>query len=235
MKPIIGITCGTLANPRTGLPHGKFQLNREYVDRVVAAGGAPVVIPPDSDPEAIAPLLDGLVIPGGEDLDPSLWGDSLHPEANLEYRGRTEVERRLVAALNPQAPILGICYGCQLMNVLCGGTLIQHLPDRLGDDRHRGDPIHTYQIDACSRLGGILGQSARGKSWHHQAIDRLGDGLQVVAWHEDGTIEAIESTTERWFIGVQWHPERTEVPETEKLFEAFMNAVRQSKMAESEL
>ncbi len=235
MKPVIGITCGTSENPRTGFRHGKFQLNREYVDRVVAAGGAPIVIPPGSDAETVAALLDGLIIPGGEDLDSGLWGEPLHPEASLEYTGRTETERRLIAALDPRTPILGICYGCQLINVLHGGSLSQHLPDILGDDRHRGDPIHTYKIEPGSRLAGILGESARGKSWHHQAIDQLGQNIRVVARHEDGTIEGIEGTTDRWLIGVQWHPERTDVPETETLFEAFMNAVRQSKMAEVEV
>ncbi|MFM9874661.1 MAG: gamma-glutamyl-gamma-aminobutyrate hydrolase family protein [Fimbriimonadaceae bacterium] len=231
MKPIIGITASAMTSPRNNREFGRFYLERDYVDRVVAAGGAPILIPPGTDSASIGPLLDGLVIPGGGDFDASLWGEETHPEANPEYQDRTNTEIELFKSLRAETPILGICYGCQFVNIMQGGTLEQHMPDRLGNDSHRGDPIQDYKVDPGTRLAAIVGESARGKSWHHQAVDRLGEGLQVSARHEDGTIEAIESTSGRWFLGLQWHPERTDVEESVKLFDAFMVAVLSAQAA----
>ncbi|MCA0359962.1 MAG: gamma-glutamyl-gamma-aminobutyrate hydrolase family protein [Armatimonadetes bacterium] len=232
-KPVIAISVSAMTSPKNNRPFGRYYLERDYVDRVIAAGGAPVLIPPGTEVESIAPFIDGWVIPGGNDIDAALWGEPNHPEVENEYSGRTETERHLFGQIHPSAPILGICYGCQLMNVLHGGSLIQHLPDILGGDYHRGDPIQDYRVEPGTRLAGIVGEHAQGKSWHHQAVDRIGDGLKPVAWHEDGTIEALESTEGRWLVGLQWHPERTELPESEKLFEAFMEAVREFKISRS--
>ncbi|MBS1710868.1 MAG: gamma-glutamyl-gamma-aminobutyrate hydrolase family protein [Armatimonadetes bacterium] len=231
MKPIIGITCATMTSPRTGLENGRIYIERNYVDRVAAAGGAPVLIPPGIDGAAIGPLLDGLVIPGGNDIDPAAWGEPLHPEADLEYPGRTAIEQEVFANLRPEAPVLGICYGCQLVNVILGGSLEQHMPDRLGHDDHRKVGMQDYRVVEGSRLAGIVGPQARGDSSHHQAVARTGRGLVVSAWHEDGTVEAIESTEGRWFLGLQWHPERSDVPESDLLFEAFVQAVIAAKAA----
>lgn len=231
MKPIIGITASAMTSPRNDREFGRFYLERDYVDRVAAAGGAPVLIPPGTDAAAIAPLLDGLVIPGGGDFDAALWGEATHAEAKPEYADRTETEIALFKALNPDTPILGICYGCQFVNIMLGGTLEQHMPDRLGHDGHRGDPVQDYLVEPGTRLARIVGDSARGKSWHHQAVDKLGKDLRVSARHEDGTVEAIESTSGRWFLGLQWHPERTDVEESVKLFDAFLDAVREAKAA----
>ncbi|MDI9635139.1 gamma-glutamyl-gamma-aminobutyrate hydrolase family protein [Kamptonema cortianum] len=228
-KPIIGITVSAMKNPRTNEEHGRYFLDRAYIDRVVAAGGVPVLIPPGSDAQTLATILDGWLIPGGGDFDASLWGEDTHPEAGLEYSGRTETELQLYKSAPANLPILGICYGCQLVNIAQGGTIIQHLPDVLGNDSHRGDPIQDYTIEPGSQLGKVLGSSARGKSWHHQAVGKLGQDLKAVAWHEDGTIEGIEGTGERWFLGVQWHPERTDVPESAVLFDAFIKAARAFK------
>lgn len=229
MKPIIGITTSAMTSPRNGREFGRFFLERDYVDRVIAAGGAPIMIPPGADAESIGPILDGLIIPGGNDIDSQLWGEDAHPEVELEYSLRTETEAAVYENLRPDAPVLGICYGCQLVNVLEGGSLTQHLPDVLGHDGHRGDPIQEYRIEPETRLSSILGSTARGKSWHHQAVSRLADGMKISAWHEDGTIEAIESTAGRWFLGLQWHPERTDVEESVILFDAFLAAVKQAK------
>jgi putative glutamine amidotransferase len=231
MKPIIGITASAMTSPRNNREFGRFYIERDYVDRVIAAGGTPILIPPGADGASIGAILDGLVIPGGGDFDASLWGDVTHAEADLEYRPRTDTEIELYQALSPETPILGICYGCQFVNIMRGGTLEQHMPDRLGNDSHRGDPIQDYVVEPGTRLAGIVGTTAQGKSWHHQAVDKLGEGLQVSARHEDGTIEAIESTSGRWFLGLQWHPERTDVEESVKLFDAFMAAVVSVKAA----
>ncbi|MEZ5163953.1 MAG: gamma-glutamyl-gamma-aminobutyrate hydrolase family protein [Fimbriimonadaceae bacterium] len=187
------------------------------------------MIPPGTDVASIAPLIDGWVIPGGGDFDSEMWGEELHPEAQPEFKDRTDTEVELFRSISPETPILGICYGCQLVNILQGGTIHQHIPDQLGHDGHRGDPVQVYRVEAGTKLHDMVGDSARGKSWHHQAVNRVGDGLKAVAWHEDGTIEAIESTDGRWFVGLQWHPERTEVDESEKIFVAFIKAVIETK------
>lgn len=231
MKPVIGITVSAMTSPKSGLPNARYYLERDYVDRVVTAGGAPILIPPGTDATVVGPLLDGLLIPGGGDFDAALWGDDTHPEAAPEFGGRTDMEVELYGKLRADAPILGICYGCQFVNIMEGGTLEQHLPDILGHDGHRGDPVQDYRVEPGTRLAGIVGEAARGKSWHHQAVKQLGRGMRVSAWHEDGTIEAIESLEGRWFLGLQWHPERTDVEESTALFKAFVEAVRESKAA----
>lgn len=234
-KPIIAITCRSME--RGDDPLGRLVLDRKYADRVQEAGGIPIVIPPDTEVEALAGLIDGLIIPGGDDLDAGLWGEPNHPDVKNEDPRRTKTELRLMRALPKSAPVLGICYGCQLINVAHGGSLIQHLPDRLGDDRHRGDSWQRYQVDVQSRLGKIIGDHAEGKSWHHQAVDRVGENLRVTAHHEDGTIEALESTEDRWLVGVQWHPERSEdSAATPLLFAAFIEACaeyRRARLAEA--
>ncbi len=233
-KPLIGISLATAQDVKTNTPFRKFVINRDYVERVTNAGGVPILVPPGADSQTIAPLLDGWIIPGGDDLDPALWGADLHEEADLEFAERTRTETDLYRAVNPSMPILGICYGCQLINVLHGGTLHQHIPDQIGHDQHRGDTMQSYDVEPKSRLGGIVGQTATGKSSHHQAVDGLGNGLRVVAKHEDGTIEAIESTDQdRWVIAVQWHPERSDTAASDKLFTAFMDKARQFKEAKT--
>lgn len=231
MKPVIGITCSAMKSPRSGVENGRLYLERNYVDRVAAAGGAPVLIPPGTDAESVGPILDGLVIPGGNDIDSALWSEPLHPEASLEYGARTATEMAVFGALRPDAPVLGICYGCQLVNVMLGGSLEQHMPDRLGHDGHRTTGMQDYRVVEGTRLEAIVGPEARGDSSHHQAVARPGEGLIVSAWHEDGTVEAIESTSGRWFLGLQWHPERSDVPESDMLFEAFVRAVMEAKAA----
>lgn len=227
--PIIAITMSAMTSPRNERVNGRYYIERDYVDRVIAAGGAPILIPPGADVASIAPLIDGWVIPGGGDFDSAMWGEELHPESQPEFKERTDTEAELFRSIDPKIPILGICYGCQLVNILQGGTLLQHIPDQLGHDNHRGDPVQDYRVEEGTRLFDIVGGTARGKSWHHQAVNRVGDGLRAVAWHDDGTIEAIESTEGRWFLGLQWHPERTEVNESEKIFEAFIQAVIETK------
>jgi putative glutamine amidotransferase len=224
--PIIGIT-GDSEKGKDGRPYGKTILRREYTDRVRAAGGVPIILPPGTDPEDVAHLIDGWLIPGGDDLDPSLWGEEVHPEAELIDPERLALERGLFERISPDVPIFGICYGCQLLNVLHGGSLIQHLPDKLGHDGHRGDAWQTYAVEPGTKLAQIVGGAkAEGKSWHHQAISRLGEGLQVTARHEDGTIEGIESSTRPWMVGVQWHPERSEADASPRLFSAFVEQAK---------
>lgn len=226
MKPIIGITAVPKPNLADERRRGSYSIAWNYVEEIERAGGAPVLVPPTADAASIASILDGWLIPGGEDIDPALFGQEPHPKMRLADPSRYEGEARLYDAVGPAMPILGICYGCQFLNVVRGGSLHQHLPDLPGVGSHAGGPLQSYGIDPDSRLAEIIGTTeATGKSYHHQAIDRLGNNLAAVGRHADGTIEAIEDATGRWLFAVQWHPERTpDNPVSQRLFDAFVRA-----------
>lgn len=227
-RPLIGITVVPQRNAADARTGGSLTLNWNYADAVLGAGGNPVLLPPQVVVEELVPILDGVLIPGGKDIDPSLYGEPKHASADLESKERFDLERRLFEILPPDFPFLGICYGCQLLNVLRGGNLAQHLPDSLGNDRHTHGEVQEYAVAAGSQLGGLLGDRASGQSWHHQAVAALGENLAVVATSADGTIEAIEATDRAWTIGVQWHPERTpEGATSSRLLTAFVEAARE--------
>ncbi len=160
--------------------------------------------------------LDGLVLAGGEDLDPALYGARPHPRAGAPVPERDRWELALLdAALEQGVPVLGICRGMQLMNVHAGGTLCQHLPDEVGHDDH--NPVVGAFVDhAVKPVPGTLtgdllpGGAPAVATHHHQSVDRLGDGLVATAHAEDGTIEALEYADGRFALGVQWHPEARE-------------------------
>ncbi|KMO94607.1 gamma-glutamyl-gamma-aminobutyrate hydrolase family protein [Streptomyces roseus] len=212
--PLIGLTT-YLANAQWGewdLPAAV--LPAAYTACVQAAGGRTVLLPPD-EPDAAADVvgrLDAILLTGGEDLDPALYGAAPHPRTGPPVRERDGWERAVLAAgLARDLPVLGVCRGMQLMNVHEGGTLIQHLPDSVGHDGH-----NPYQGHFCAhavttvpgtRVGALLPGTHPVATHHHQAVDRLGAGLIVAAHAADDTIEAIESTRYRFALGVQWHPE----------------------------
>lgn len=228
-KPIIAITVGHSSDPEEQHKAPRYALRKNYVDAVEAFGGTVIIVPPTTDMEAIAPFLDGWLIPGGDDIDPAHFGEDKHPEATLEDPARFPGEQRLLAALPKETPVLGICYGCQMLNVAHGGSVLQHVPDVVGHDEHRGGTLQTYGVQPETLLGTILQEpQAIGKSYHHQAAGRIGEGLRVNATHEDGTIEGVEATDGRWLVGVQWHPERTmENATSQRLFAAFVERARQ--------
>lgn len=220
-RPLIGISA--TCTPIGENPEPRHHLRWEYVACVERAGGAAVIIPIQEDPETALSVCDGFLVPGGDDFDPALWGEEVHPAARLENRERYATERRLWEAMPPGMPFLGICYGCQMLNVTRGGTLHQHVPDIVGHSRHSGGTLERFSLDGESRLGSVMGTCPSGKSYHHQAINRLGEGLRIVGHSEDGLIEAIEDVSDRWIVGVQWHPERTmDAPETQSLFREFV-------------
>ena len=224
MKPLIGITIDVAHDPEDARSGGKLSLNYNYAQVVADAGGVPVLIPPQADPVALSEVLDGLLIPGGNDIDACNWGEANHPEAKTIAQERFDVEKKLFTTVDPKMPVLGICYGCQFINVMRGGSMIQHLPDVV-DETHTGGENQKYQIEKGSKLSNIFGKEAQGQSWHHQAIKDVGHDLKVVAKSEDGVIEAIEADDRPWLVGVQWHPERTfDDPATRKLFENFIAA-----------
>jgi putative glutamine amidotransferase len=200
-----------------------------YVHAVERAGGRPLVVPPaDVDAEETLAPLDGLVFSGGGDIDPGAYGADAHDEIHGVNAKRDEAELALArAALERDMPVLAVCRGSQVLNVVLGGDLIQHLPEVVGHDRHRHTPgefaDHDVRLEPDSRIGAILGDRAPVKSHHHQAFGRLGGGLRQTAWADDGTVEAIEDPSRRFALGVLWHPEEGE---DLALFEALIEEAR---------
>jgi putative glutamine amidotransferase len=200
-----------------------------YVSAVEQAGARALLVPPSEGAvEETLDALDGLVLSGGNDLDPRLYGAEPHPETTgvVEERDRGELAL-LEGALSRDMPVLAVCRGSQVLNVLRGGDLVQHLPDVVGHERHKHEPgsfaDHGVELEQGSRLASILGERAPVKSHHHQGYGRLGDGLRVVARAEDGTPEALEDPGRRFALGVLWHPEEGEDFE---LFRALVDEAR---------
>jgi putative glutamine amidotransferase len=198
-------------------------LSRSYVEAVQQAGGLVLMLAPDrlllEDPDEVLDLLDGLVLAGGADIDPSSYGASAHPETVDTVPERDRFEIALVrAAIERDLPVLGICRGMQLINVAYGGTLLQHLPERFGHHEHLRVPGTFDGADHdVDLVEGTLAARAAGethhatKSHHHQGVDHLGDGLQISGCSAmDGLPEAIEIPERRFVLGVQWHPEADE-------------------------
>jgi putative glutamine amidotransferase len=235
-KPLIGITCDWRAEANG---FGNLQMEDAYALAVSGAGGVPVLVPPGADADALADLLDGLLVPGGADIDPYLFGEEPHPTVRIVARPRFEMEWSLLRAFEARGkPVLGICYGAQLMNVWRGGSLYQHLPELpFVKLRHRREPNesenprHFVRLEPDSRLRLLIGQEQfEIVSAHHQAVRELGKGLQAVAYSPDGVIEGIEDPSHPFFIGVQWHPERDPyATATRALFEAFIRATQEAR------
>ena len=228
-RPLIGLTVGA-AQARDGLEY--VRLRTTYAQAVEAAGGLPVLVPPIGDSSALGALLerlDGLVLPGGGDVDPAAYGEPMNgsqpPNVELD---RLELDAALWAA-ERDMPMLGICRGQQVINVAMGGSLIQHM-DGHAPDGPREQLHHGLRVAPESRLANVLGfTQLRVNSHHHQAVKRLGAGLVAVAWAEDGTIEGIEAPDRAWLMAVQFHPEDL-VPEHEasqRLFSEFIERARE--------
>jgi gamma-glutamyl-gamma-aminobutyrate hydrolase PuuD len=212
-KPVVGVTAyaedaawGAWDVPTALVPF-------TYVRSVEHAGGRPLLVPPSEDAiEETLDALDGLVFSGGADLDPSLYGAQPHPETNGLRPARDRAELALMeAALRRDMPILAVCRGMEIMNVLRGGDLVQHLPEVVGDEKHKHTPgvfaDHDVRVAGGSRLARVLGDRAPVKSHHHQGVGDVGDGLVESAWAEDGTVEALEDPERTFALGVLWHPE----------------------------
>jgi putative glutamine amidotransferase len=230
---VVGLTC-YLEQIQTGawdIPAG--YLPADYFEGVSLAGGVAVLLPPQPvDPETVEGLLDSLdalVITGGYDVDPARYDQEPHPATDRPRTDRDAWELALLrAALDRGIPVLGICRGAQLLNVAFGGTLHQHLPDVLGHGGHRvGNgvfarlPVRTV---AGTRLAALIGDCADAPCYHHQAIDKVGDGLVVSAWDPDGVVEAVELPGEAFALAVQWHPEKS--LDDLRLFKAVVEAAR---------
>lgn len=238
--PRIGITtrAGGPSSPKT----------QRYALAVMAAGGDPVWLEPflilaARTPEEILADLDGLLLSGGDDIDPRYYGEPLLPEAGVEIDARRDAAELLVtrAALAAGLPILGICRGIQTLNVAAGGSLHQDLGlenldavthQQKGSGKADWEPAHSIAVEAASRLASILGGvQAEVNSFHHQAVKAVASGFAVTARAPDGVIEAIEHPGRPFVVGVQWHAERMVDHQAgqRRLFEALIAAARARK------
>ncbi len=189
---------------------------QRYLDKVLDAGGTPVILPAVPGIADVLSRLDGLLLVGGGDLDPRRYGAVPHPKNARVNAARDDAETALLEeALRQRLPILGVCRGLQLLNVVLGGTLHQHVPDVVGHERHSGgDGVfarHDVHLNPRCVLARATGRTTLDvASLHHQAIDQVGDGLTACAWADDGLIEAVELEGHPFTVGVQWHPEADE-------------------------
>jgi len=239
--PLIGI-CTALEQARWGVwDQPAMLLPRNYIDAIQRCGGVALMLPPDpavvAEPDLVLDVVDGLILAGGADLDPSFYGEERAPQTVHTVPERDEFEIALARrAIERGIPFLGICRGMQVMNVAQGGTLIQDLPAALGHDHHCRVPgsfagaDHPVHLAAGSRAA----QAARGErtgtlSHHHQAIGRLGEELIVTGWADlDELPEAIEVPDHRFALGVQWHPE---ADETSQVIAALVEEAREFALA----
>lgn len=231
-RPLIGVSCNW--------SQGTVSVSGSYIQAVEQAGGLPVLIPFSADSsvlQAQIDRLDGLVLIGGEDFDPLLFGEEPHPNLGHVNKERDDYDLMLIrCALRRGIPLLGICRGLQGMNVFGGGTLYQDIPalypapsirHRQNADRQYGS--HTVILEDDCRLRPILGSdSLVVNSFHHQSIKDLAPGYRVVARSRDGVIEAIEKEGSGWVIGVQWHPEALDQGGDEPSRHLFRELVRQA-------
>jgi putative glutamine amidotransferase len=235
VTPNIGVTCNVEEVRYGGLwTETAAMVPLTYVRAVARAGGRPLLIAPTpadlEDPSELLGLLDGVLVTGGADLDASTYGEAAHPETEATSVDRDAFELLLVRhAAERDLPCLGICRGMQVVNVAYGGALEQHLPDRLEHDIHRGEngdfSNHQVEVEPES-LAAIAAGATRVavKSYHHQGVARLGDGLRVTARAEgDDTVEAVEDAGRRFMLGVLWHPEEDEA---DRLIGAFVEECR---------
>jgi putative glutamine amidotransferase len=233
-RPRIGVTMdvGVIDEGRK-----VWELPTDYARAVTDAGGLPLLLPPTDDADVRAEMIasiDALLIPGGNDLDPSLYGQPQHPKTRLTDEVRQAFDLAMLKLAEARRmPVLGICLGCQVMNVARGGTLHQHLPDVPLDDQplqhsKTGDRTnaHGVQVDAGTLLARVIevGQTMDCNSRHHQAIDRVGKGLIVSARAPDGVVEAVEDPAYPFWMAVQWHPENLAGTPHARLFEGFVKA-----------
>lgn len=233
---VVGITT-YLERAQTGVWDVRASFLPEvYLNAVTDAGGIAVLLPPQRVDTAIVDRvldsIDALVLSGGADVDPALYGQTPHDRTSQPRTDRDAWEHALIrGAIARNIPFLAICRGAQLLNVALGGTLHQHLPDVVGSEKYQPAPAQFGQVEVTvsreSRLADVLGQAAENLTvhcYHHQALDRVADGLAVTALSDDGIIEAVELSTVPFGIAVQWHPE--EDAADRRLFHALVEAAR---------
>ena len=237
MKPLIGISCDeeTITDSR-GIPARRLLVGSEYIEAVRLAGGEPILLPHTAASAAVDMIkrLDGLLLSGGDfDVPPEYYGESSHPKLGGLARERSESEKALLLeALTQDMPVLGVCGGMQLINVVLGGSLWQDLSLRENTQIHiqpkdKHIPFHSITLEEGSRLAGFM-QTLHPmvNSTHHQLIKIVSDELVAVAHSKDGVVEAIESSSKRFLLGIQWHPESLADGSNLAIYEAFVGACR---------
>jgi putative glutamine amidotransferase len=234
--PLIGVTTSVTI----GKVPERAYVNSAYLQAVQQAGGVPVALPPQLSGASLARLargLDGLLLTGGGDIDPAMFGEAPHPTVHEVAPARDTLESSAVRiALDRRLPILAICRGIQLLNVVLGGTLFQDVGTDPGtqllhsQEEPRDQPTHKVRVRAGSRLAETLGtDELEVNSMHHQAVKELGAGLVAVAWAPDQIIEGVEMTdSSRFVLGVQWHPEELcgDSEPARRLFTALVRSAR---------
>lgn len=213
MKPIIGIVSNPLSENRS-----IYKVNATYIERVIEAGGLPLAIPSKislKDCERIIASIDGLIIPGGGDILPELFGEETHPRVKYALKDVDIFEMEMIRlAKKDEKPVLGICRGAQLINVAFGGSLYQDIPSQYVNEvchmqstYNLDHPMHKVYLEEESNVYRIFGERVLDvNTLHHQAVKDIGQGLKVVGRAKDGVVEAIESE-DGMIIGLQWHPE----------------------------
>ncbi|HEX7706945.1 MAG TPA: gamma-glutamyl-gamma-aminobutyrate hydrolase family protein [Thermoanaerobaculia bacterium] len=232
IKPIIGIGADVL---QSKVKRERSFAYMGYVEALKLAGAVPLVIPPqEENVAAVAEILDGILLAGGFDCDPKLYGEERHESVEMMDSRRQASDFALAKiAREQQIPALGICLGLQVMNVAAGGSLIQDIDSHVKTEtRHAGEQEtrvrHDITVTPGTRLASILTAGAMNvNSSHHQAAGRIGDGLRVTAQATDEVVEGIEDPRHPFYVGVQWHPEDMNGEQSAaKLFEAFVSAAR---------
>ena len=239
-KPIVGLTCHAIDEPVS-----RSAVTQQYVDAVLEAGGVPICLPLGMDLEGLRQafrFVDGLLLPGGDDVAPERYGETRHPKLGKVDEMRDELELSAASlALEEDLPVLGICRGIQVLAVAAGGSLFQDVPtqweSRLPHDvrQHGRDHLcHEIEILPGSRLADALGTTtSMVNSFHHQAVRDLPPRFEATAHASDGIVEAIEARDKTFAVGVQCHPEamwRSTAPEFAGLFAAFVRAAAGARM-----
>lgn len=237
VRPVIGVSAWLEEAIWSDLRAAAVLIEASFQEKIAEAGGVAVAVPPDSGAVGeLIPMLDGVILSGGGDVDAARYRAVADPSVDLPQPRRDEGEIALVtAAIEADLPLLAVCRGIQLLNVARGGTLIQDLTDPGVRRRHQlprstgtaRPPMfatHPVRIEGADPLAAKLGERREVFSSHHQAIDCLGDGLDPIAWAEDGVIEAVRLRGADLVVGVQWHPE---AEGDALIFEALVTAARE--------
>lgn len=248
-QPLIGIAMDYEEDKNNPKQIKTYEVYKTYVDAVSQAGGIPILLPPIDDDKLkqVFDRLDGVVLVGGADYPSSYYNQPKHESADEMHPIRADFDLRLakMALQDKFKPVLGICAGCQILNIAGGGSLIQDIPSHVkeGKTLHRR-PVgysktvpfkHTVKIDKDSRLGSIYGvEQLPVPTSHHQCVDKVAKNFSVVAHAEDGMVEAIESNDKsRFLFGVQWHPER-DFESNQNLWKTFINKCSNYKISQSQ-